>query len=73
MPLIGIASSCHYKKDMATGYKKNGDYDLRTKKGKELKGDLDAAKAWFFRYITLPPILLIFLLLIIGEHFSWFG
>ena len=43
---------------MATGYKKNGDYDLRTKKGKEFKGQSDAAKAWVFRRIILPLLLL---------------
>lgn len=53
---------------MATGYKKNGGYDLRTKEGKELKKNSDAAKAWYFRYIILP-LLLLTLLMAILEYF----
>ena len=54
---------------MATVYKKNGDYDLSTKKGKEFKGQSDAAKAWVFRRIILPLLLLALLVAILEYYF----
>lgn len=54
---------------MTTGYRKNGGYDLRTKKGKELKKESDAIKVWTFRYIIAPLLLLGLLLLILESIF----
>ncbi|MBR5481191.1 MAG: hypothetical protein IKU85_05825 [Bacteroidaceae bacterium] len=50
---------------MVTGYKKNGDYDLRTKKGQELKKQSDASNVWVMRHIIVPLLLLALLFLIL--------